>query len=166
MVLIFLQALLVILFLVGSRIYFGMTRSWSAIYYRLEDVGKEHWFVWIMAGVSLPLMAASTLVVESTLDMYGAIVMNIGGTAIIFSGLAGDSRATEIVERNHVIGATGGMILAGASMWLFGLYEITLLMGVGCLIMYEMQFKNHTHYIESYVEALVVVGFLIKFGVL
>lgn len=166
MTLVILSALVTAIFLTVSYMRYGMTRSFSAIYFELEKEGKAKWFVWIMIGIALPLMIASVLVAENMMGWIGAIVMNIGGTMIIFSGLAGDTKEHRIIRRNHIYGATGGMTLAGIAMALFGPWWLMIVMAIGCYIMYKLQFSNHTYFIELYVNILVIIGFLIKFEVL
>jgi len=155
-----------IIFLIGSGIKYGMTRSWSAIYYKLKDDEIEELFLIAMILISLPLIIAAGLVTESVQDIWGTIALAISGTMIIFSGLAADARNNEITERNHVLGATGGMIMAGLGSLLWGLWIPVLFMLIGSSVMFIIKFRDHTHYIESYVYIWTIIMFLIKFGIL
>ncbi len=166
MILLILQAVIVVTFLTISRFRYGMTRSWSAIYYRLKDDNIEELFFWIMTGISIPLIIASGLAVDSLQDIWGTISMSVAGTMIIFSALAGDARNNDITERNHVIGATGGMRMAGIGFALWGIWWIVLAMIIGSSVMFVKKFKNHTYYIELYVYILTLIGFLCKFGII
>jgi hypothetical protein len=130
-----------------------MTFSISATYYELRDDGKEWLFPLVMIAFTTPIVLLA----------WNHSAISIAGILIIMSGLTGDARDNEITERNHWIGATGGMFFAGLQMLLWQYHILWTAMIVISGTLWTIKPKNHTYWIEVIVYILTVIGITIKF---
>lgn len=147
-------------FVLFAYFRYGMTRSISAIYYEIIDDDKisyklREWiFPLFLFSISVPIIIAT----------WGYSMMTIAGMLIIFTGLAADARDNDITERNHIIGATGGMIAAVIQLFVWQFYVLVGITVLASGLLYWKKPTSHTHYIEDINFAIVAIGILIYFS--
>lgn len=148
--LIIFAATVMAVFLITSYVKYELTRSISAIYYKLPK-NKKWIFTAVLITFAVPLIVAMNYKVAGSPDMVNDISLSLvmaGATFIIFTGLAANARDNEITERNHVIGATGGMILTGIGLFFQPGGWLVVAVAGASLILYFTKPANHTYWIE------------------
>lgn len=123
---------------------FGITRSISASYFKFED---KRLFIYPQIGFSILLVVASP-----------TALIGMAAASICFSALAGNTRLNETIEKIHVIGATGGILLAMAQLLLWGQWYLVAPFFLLSLYGMKKPVANHTFLIEVLAFVLVVVG--------
>ncbi len=160
--LVYLSALVLTSLLIYSRLVYGMTRSISAIYYKLKQ--NQKWiFTATLCGLALPLVASaaiSAIQAGTANAVWSSVLIAMSGTAICFTGFAGDARSDEIIEKVHVIGATGGMFLAGAGLLFTSAWFLVVPMALISGFLYWKKVKNHTYWIELNCFTWVLIGLI------
>jgi len=140
---------------VGYLIYVyctvGVLKSVSDSFYRVK---QPVFFILTMFLMPIPLM-----VVGSTPLMFFA------GAFICFVGAAPGLIRDDMEERVHVIGATGGIILGTASIWI-DLHMWYLSVGMLLFAVYSCskwnKIHNHTWWLEIVAFMLMIIALFIK----
>ena len=154
-----------VLFLTGlivGYLRYGLTRSISALYDKLEEDPdtKGWWFTAWQIAFCLPLIVSVIILTIQGNIIWQGIILGMAATFIIFSAIAGDTEEHEVVMRVHVVGATGGIFLGAvfmASIQILGLI-VAILAGIGTYYMIRKPVKNHTYWIEVKWYHLVTVS--------
>lgn len=131
--------------------FWGIPSSISATYYKIK--GRKNRLIFYV----LTQVLFSGLLIFTFLSHF----LTMAGTFIIFSALAADTRNNDITERNHVIGATGGIIFGMVAMIQFGLWWIPLIMIAFTVPAMYFKLKNHTFWIEILAYYLIILGLLL-----
>jgi hypothetical protein len=126
---------------------FGITRSISASYFLFKD---KRFFVYPQIAFSVLLVVAAP-----------TALIGMAAVAICFSALAGNTRLDETIEKIHVIGATGGILLAMAQLILWGQWFLAVPFFLLSLLGMKIPIAKHTFYIEVLAYILVVIGILL-----
>jgi hypothetical protein len=127
---------------------FGVLKSISESYYRVHPV-IFILFIWTIA-VSLGIIGNTPL-------------MFMAASFLCFVGAAPAFKSSELEERVHIVGASGGIILGFASLLLdFKLWYLVLIMAIFTLYASFIKLKNKTWWIECAAFVLIVLGLLIE----
>lgn len=128
----------------------GVLKSISDSIYHLPK-GEEFLFTFFQWGLAIPLMIVGN-----------SPLMFFAGTFICFVGVANGLARWIVEDTIHVIGATGGIILGGASIWIdLHMWYITvvlILFAAYCTSKWN-KIPNHTTWIE-------VIAYLLFWGCL
>jgi hypothetical protein len=145
---------LAFLFFNGFLIYtykkYGITKSISATFDKLEREGKQWTFQTSQFGFCAFIFIAATIALANDYIGWQAMFIPLAAMAITFSSLAADTEEDELVMRNHVYGATGGIIFAAIFMATSGWISFCLAAIGGLVTFYmdEKEVKNRTYWIE------------------
>lgn len=140
---------------VGYLIYVyatvGILKSVSDSFYRVK---QPIFFILTMFLMPIPMM-----IVGSTPLMFFA------GAFICFVGAAPGLVRNDMEERVHVIGATGGILLGMASIWIdLHMWYLSVAMAVFTLYSCSKwnRIRNHTFWIEVIAFMLMIVALFIR----
>lgn len=138
-------------FVAYITIRFGWLKSISASFY--EFPSKQKWIFTIGEwAFVLPII----IVAETPLMFFA-------GAFICFSAAASDSRSSVVTSRVHVIGATGGILMAMASIIIdYGIWWIPAGYLVFTLLVALLNMRNHTYWIEVVAYYLVFVALMLE----
>jgi surface polysaccharide O-acyltransferase-like enzyme len=129
---------------------YGILDSISESYYK-EDKHSKFLFSAFIFGLSIPFMIIG-----------GTTLMILAGLFLSFAGIA-RAYKEEFAGTVHIIGATGGISLGYASMWIdFHLWYLPIIMGLFALLSTLFKLKYHTWWIEILAFILVIIGLIIK----
>ena len=127
----------------------GVPRSWSQTFYNLEKFynKKGIGYVYTLA-LWISMFALLPVVMNTNPIMFLPIAM------ISFVGAAMDSKLSDMSEKVHVIGASGGIAATIILLWLsYGLWWVALptALAVGLMMWKKTKPKNNTTWIETLV---------------
>jgi hypothetical protein len=151
-------------FLVYAYRKYGITKSISATFDKLEKENKQWIFQTVQFGFSACIFIASTIGVAEEYLGWQSMFLPAAATAIIFSSLAGDTEEDEIVMRNHTYGAIGGILLGSLFMaftswfWFF----VAALGGLVSWFMVKEEIENRTYITEVIWFHLVLITLLVE----
>jgi len=93
----------------------------------------------------------------------GTVLTFLAAVAICFAGAATDTKNLEMIERVHVVGSAGGIVLGMAALMLdFGLWYFALTQLIFTILTMKCNMKNHIFWIEIMAYYLIWIGILIN----
>jgi hypothetical protein len=155
------------IFFIGSYRLVGIHRSISDLFYILRTKGLGWSFRLFIAGISLPMIIY--------LNDY-SVPLTFSGLFILLVAFTANTKKRPKRSWNHVIGATGGILLGFAGLilkvtwvtWYKDLFfwSVVLFLALAVIIMpigcCKQGVKNHTTWIETMAFNIIILTLIIN----